>query len=983
MAFWTFIALAALFVIKDLIRPTPRQEGQRPPGEGEFRFPTTAEDRAHPWIFGTVPLDGPNLVWYGDISSDPIRKKTGGGLFGGGSRQTVGYQNNVGMQLVVGRGLTNAEVVLTEVLIGEKSVFTGSVTTGQRFDIDEPQLFGDPETGGAGGVQATCDFYGGTLTQPVNAYLNTPERQQITVGVTQTAPRNNGMAYLVVREFTSAAPTANDRGAYVGNSTQIKAWALRAQCFPQLFSGQSLGDNIINSLDANPMNVLYEIMTNTEAGFGIADVDIDVGPGSSFALASETLREEGNGFSMPVDLPREAAELFGEIQRQISGVVYISPTTGKWTVLLTRAPDDIRWGYDINTVPQLDDDTVAETRDFSNGDWLDTTNQIHVEFSNRANNYKTTIAPAQNMANAIMLAGGSTTAPLGTPSRMRFPGVKNQTLANDIAWRELDAQGRPLRRVTLTANRVLYNVVIGSVVAWTDSTKPDINQVPMRVTEISYGTLQDPRTTVKLIEDVFYAQPASYGDPPPTLWTPPTVTLVAYPSDEIKVFEAPRGLVVRDPDFSGDETAAKVYATARRQGSEIGYDIGQRSDPVAPSGPFSFAGTVVQFALIGELAAELPGGSANPVAAVTVVPTPDSQAAIEAAFTDGLTPLDLGTNLAQLVLIGDEFALVSGATDNGPNVDLDDVFRGALDAGQQTHPAGTPVFLVFLGGDVAANSFLNTWLVDVELRSRSSTEVFSGAVTPVSLTLDKRAIRPYSPGAQLYSGSGTPFTTPDLEADGSGLNGVGFDIAIWRRRFDTADEVSELLQDNTPDASTEHRVQIYSDPDGGNSLVYDSGWFGGTTVPTFPTQAELINADAAGTELRIQSDARHDLFGETDLESWEPLIHDVVPTSPRTSQFYLGGDLRALDVSNAYTAAATGSFTINIGAAYSTSNVQVQINGGGFSTVVAAGLTTGNFAATSGDTIEVRHTTNETPDPNFVEILDPVATAVAYGAFSA
>ena len=59
--------------------------------------------------------------------------------------------------------------------------------------------------------------------------------------------------------------------------------------------------------------------------------------------------------------------------------------------------------------------------------------------------------------------------------------------------------------------------------------------------------------------------------------------------------------------------------------------------------------------------------------------------------------------------------------------------------------------------------------------------------------------------------------------------------------------------------------------------------------------------------------------------------------------------------------------------------IQVSINGGAFATVIAAAATSGTFAATSSDTIRVRRTVNEAPQPNYVELRNPSSAVVAYG----
>ena len=39
--------------------------------------PTAEEGRPIPVVFGTVLLRGSNVVWYGDLEADPIKKKGG------------------------------------------------------------------------------------------------------------------------------------------------------------------------------------------------------------------------------------------------------------------------------------------------------------------------------------------------------------------------------------------------------------------------------------------------------------------------------------------------------------------------------------------------------------------------------------------------------------------------------------------------------------------------------------------------------------------------------------------------------------------------------------------------------------------------------------------------------------------------------------------------------------------------------------------
>lgn len=978
-AFLVTLALfVAALVLSELLRPKPAFEDARPATLGDFEAPTATEGRVVPLVFGRVLVKGPNVVWFGDLTQTAITEKVKTGLFSS-TTITKGFTYNLGIQFAICRG---PGAVLKRVRIGEKEAWTGSVSGPEgRFDIDDTEFLGGEEFG-AGGIQATCDFYSGEPDQPVNAYLDDTDRQRIATATTPTAPRYAGTSYVVARELTSAAPAATNRGAYIGNSTSLKPWAFEIERIPALFAGQSAGENRVGSDgDANPVNVLYELLTNTEWGFGFAASTVDVGVNSSFDKAALSCIAEGLGFSMLIERQLSANDLVAEIERHIDGALFLDQTTGKWTLQLARGADDARFGYDINTVPQITDDDIVKIDEFTRGSWEDTTNQISVEFAKRADEYKTSFALAQDMGNAILRGGGSVSSPKSSPGQIRMPGVKDAATAAQIAWRELRLQSYPLARVTLTTNRKFYAIKLGAIFAWTNSRR-GFTKLPMRVLSIDYGSPTSNKMTIKAVQDVFTFAAASMGDPPASGWTPPTVTLQAFPSTEQIAFEAPRALIVRDPAYAGDPAISKVWCGARRQGSEVAFRIGQRNASGTPAGTYAPAGQVTSFLRIGELTSALDAGTAIPTTTITVTPTPDSQTAIEAAFDDSATAADLGVDLVALILVGTEFMLVSSAAVNASNVDLGNVYRGVLDSAQENHAAGTDVYLMFLGGGLTDTTFPTTNNVDIELRMRSASSIFSGSVTAISLTMAQRSQRPYPPSAVFYNGTATVFGTPDADADGSGLNGVGFDIDWRRRRFDTGDEVAELLADQSVDASTEYRVRVYVEPAGSNDLAFDSGWVSGSG-PVTPTLAELVTFAEQGTEVRVRIDARHDIGTLTNLESRSALIHDVTPTTNRSGQFYLGGNLRALDVSNAYVVATAGVHNVTIGAAYTTSNVQARINGGAWSTIISAGGTTGATASLSiSDTIELRHSANETPDPQFVEI-DDGTDPVAYGAFSA
>lgn len=957
--FVTLLIYAGLFVLQELLRPKPEFENARPAGLGDFRFPTATQGRVVPLIWGTVLVEGPNVVWYGDLRQEAIVEKVKTGLWTS-ERFISGYRYRIGFQVALCRGPIDA---IKKLWIGKTLVYDGTATSSIDITIAEDTALQRQ------GFEATADIFLGSTSQSPSDYL--AGFQDAGAGTNRT-PRYTGTCYLVFRE--QGVTAANAEGAFVGNSTSIEPVKVEAQRFTGLFDGQSAGEDSIG-VDANPINVLYEIMTNTEWGFGFPAADMDVGIGSSFLSAADTMITEGNGFSMIVDREISASELKAELERQIDGVVFLDHRTGKWKVKLARAD------YSIGSVPQLTTSNVKEVKDFTRGSWQDTTNQIDVQFANRANDYVEDYARAQDMGNALIQGGGTVATTKPVAGKSVYPGVKTAALANNIAWRDLRVQSYPLARATMTLTRDLWDLTIGDVVAWTDATY-GFTQLPMRVVRIDYGRLQQNEIEVDLVQDVFYFAAASYGNPPDTGWTVPTDTLVAFPSDEQLAIEAPRGILSRDPEFSG-ELSTKILASARRQGPEAVYDVRQRNASGTPGGTYATAATVPSFMRIGELKSALANGTAIPTSTITLTASPDSQTRIIAAFDPDATSIDVGVNLQHLLYVDGEFMLAEGASVSGSDVDLDTVYRGVLDSAQKNHAAGTPVFLIFFGSGLTDTSFPSTNNVDIKLIPRSlSDELSEASATTISLAMNKRYLRPYPAAVMRYNGTLTDWGTPDLEGDGSGLNGFGFDVDWDRRGYEPSNEAAAIQADDSGvDASTEYQVKVYVDPSGANTLVQTSSWTTGSG-PIRVDRLTIIEAAAAGTEIRLELTTRHDIESEVNLESLVPCEHNVTPTSALSSQFYLGSTT-AGSGGNAYTALASGTYVVNIGAAFAAGNVEYRLNGGAWTTCITTGNTTGNIpGVTATDTIELRHTTLTTPDPNFVELQNPSATAVAYGTFT-
>jgi hypothetical protein len=76
MVWWYYaIAFVVALVVGFALTPKPQTVT---PGIGEIEAPTAEDGREIPVLFGTRNLTGPNVVWYGDVKTTPIKSSGGG-----------------------------------------------------------------------------------------------------------------------------------------------------------------------------------------------------------------------------------------------------------------------------------------------------------------------------------------------------------------------------------------------------------------------------------------------------------------------------------------------------------------------------------------------------------------------------------------------------------------------------------------------------------------------------------------------------------------------------------------------------------------------------------------------------------------------------------------------------------------------------------------------------------------------------------------
>jgi hypothetical protein len=475
---WFTIALFVVsFLVTALLAPKPEIEDARAGALDDIQFPRATEDAPVPLVLGKVRLNSPNTIWYGDYSSIAITQKVKTGLFSS-KHVVVGHKYYLGLDL----GLCLGDgVSLSEIWIDEEQTWTGSTssTVPTTGTINELELFGGYK--GGGGWSGGFTFYPGTFPGVVNSY------QEGVVGVGEV-PGYGGLAHIVFENN------------YIGENNQLRKMGFVLEKYSNglgTVNSGKVGD------DMNPMEALYQICIDEWVGLGVSTANIDT---ANWINIASTLHTEGNGVSVLVTSAQSGKAIIKEILRQIDGIMFQDPTTGKLKVKLIR--DD----YDPALLDVYDEDDILKVRSFSKTAWEDVVGQVKVSFPQR-DKESSAVAISQDMATANMIGRMKTVS-------MSFPFCFEPTLANQIASRERAQSSVPLFRMTLEMNRNAYNLRPGAVfrISWPEY---GLSELVMRVQKHDLGELLNNKIVVDCIQDAFAVGTVVFSDPETSSWVAP------------------------------------------------------------------------------------------------------------------------------------------------------------------------------------------------------------------------------------------------------------------------------------------------------------------------------------------------------------------------------------------------------------------------------------------------------------------------------
>ncbi len=891
LQFWLWVAS---FLISDYFRQ--RLPSQTPAGVGDFNIPTATEGRPAGVAVGTMRIDAPNCVWYGDFLAD-AKTVTTGVVFK--DEEVVGYRYRLALQYALGKFQAAG---ITGIWIGDDKVFDHVADAAgipqSVVDVSRPDLFGGDDSGG--GFIGRFRLFNGADDQPVSAYL---------ASRLDPLPAYRGTCYVMVtnteetgidgwRVVTSTPETI---GAYIGDTNQLRYIKIEVQNFDDLAGtagvpglGNDLGlagDTHFIGPDLNPIAFAWDLYRNDRWGraFPLSDVDQ-----ASFQAAAATCFTEGIGFSYLFDEQVTTSQLQDIIEQHVEGYIGPNPITGKIEVTLTR-PD-----YILANEFQATDDNIIAIQKWNKGDWSQTANRTRIRYADRAKNWKETHAVQLSPANRI-IQGRTVT------KELRYEGVHTASVAAIIAARSNATLSLPQSSGTVVLDRTAWQLRPGSVFGLTSS-QAEETDLACRVTKIELGDGIANSLKAEVVADNLRNEVTAVDAPPPSDFVPPVQGVIPFAAEAQAAFETP--FVLMRADASPNDTP-RISTLARREGANYAtsYEVLRRTGN-PPSGAYTSLGLVsAGWCAVGELRnAEARGEAGNGTLSIQVD-------GIGGESLDGLIgnygPA-LG-NFAGVAVISpglatEEFVVFDSIVDDGTGIRLENVFRSSMDTPWSEHAAGDRIWFFWTGSlALTAEIFALGIQVEIKLLPTSPTDaVLEAAATALPIitidsNTDDRPTKPLVPADLDLNGVSFPATadfdevTTGLPSPDPDITGVIFapthklwkteDVA-WNARGLDVDGTALEEADLTAEA---HRVSLWihnldTDPSANRANAVFSiidqdapDLVQGDPFNLYAPKADLITGGVEGKDFnaRVEIETKHSPSGQTaDNVSHRPLLFD-------------------------------------------------------------------------------------------------------------
>lgn len=666
--FFFLAFFAAGFILTAFFGPKMKVENAKASTMDDFNFPRADEGDPVGRYYGTLKHSAPNTIAIKGFRAVPIKKKVKTGLFSS-KKVITGYEYYMTVDLAWALG---PGVVYRKMWFGQNLVWTGCLYGEACLNViplNLPELYGGSKDGARGGIRGDVAMYCGDFEQDRDSYL--------AANLDPDVPAYVGIAHMVFRDF------------WWGNTPQVDAVAVELAYFTNSLGLPENKHFMENGLDANPIEVIYDIMTYGWGNLGYDPAKINVEGWQDVALS---IWNESNGISIGVANATEAKDAVKTILRQVNCTMYEDMTTGLVEIKAIR--DD----YDIEDLPVFGPDKIVEVRNFTKKLWSETINVVRVTYTDRAAGY-TENKPALAKDFALLRFQGKE-----RPVEIKMPGVKVGELANEIAARELSNLNIPLHSCQMVTDRQGNTLKPGDpfVFQWPEY---NIAQMIMRVKKSNNGTLENGALSFDVVQDEYGSAATVISAPAPSEYVPETLAPVDIV--DFKLFELPYWLDYQASlgTLSG-HTRLAAFAVAPTSYT-IGYDA---FIDIVPDDAQVL--TLAPYSNTAELITEIDrfdGWDTGEIATLDIT-TPSQPADAELAPDPRLG--------GGLILINDELLAYSSAVDNLDDTwTLSDVKRALLDTTWLAHASGAIVYLFegqegFFESDTPNGDTVDVYLID-------------------------------------------------------------------------------------------------------------------------------------------------------------------------------------------------------------------------------------------------------------------------------
>ena len=450
---------------------------------------------------------------------------------GSSKKVTIGYRYFLGMHMVICHGPVDE---IQRIDVGERTAWSGSVTSSGSIYVDKPNLFGGEKK--EGGVQGTVDILMGESTQTKNSYLVSKLGSII--------PAFRGVVSIVLRQCLVSSM-----------SPYPKAWSFLVKRIPAKNWYSAKAD--ING-SANGAHIIWETLTNTDWGMGYASDTID---DTSFRTVADQLYSEGLGLSFEMTNTDSIENFLQNVVKHINGIFYTRPDTGQFGLKLLR--DD----YDVNSLPHYNESNITQLESFERPSFGEMVNEIVVVYRPRGTDKDDSVT-VQDIA-AIHAQEGIIS------QTVNYNGIDNPTNAARVAMRDLRQKSTPLARVKLKVMRSAWNRTIGDCIkfSWAEH---GISTMVLRILGINLGDLNNGEISLDCIEDVFGLPNATYIGDQPSGWVDPIQppSAASYRKFmEATYWSLARTLDQADFDYLTNTSAFATYAVGTPSSPTVNYEF--------------------------------------------------------------------------------------------------------------------------------------------------------------------------------------------------------------------------------------------------------------------------------------------------------------------------------------------------------------------------------------------------------------------------